>query len=298
VATPWQAVPIDPLSSGRPPPHLRQTPTVLVNSRGGGQWPNRPGRWISGSARAVALFAVPVGLHAAVLAAQSPTPGDTSTLGHAGERGPIFAPPVSVPTPAAATMPTAPTAPAGPAAVVAAPDSGSVPLATGPADTPPFIVLADTGTHVYALIPAESDDIHTAIERAIAHMNFIVRPIARRRLTRANRPSPMLTFAVRSDTLVVTFEGLNPVITPLNGDTVRWRRGATGETYTVHIAQAGDTLRQTIATDDGLRENAFLFLEGGTVVEMRVTLIAQRLPTPLHYTEVFREVRGPGVAPD
>jgi hypothetical protein len=152
-------------------------------------------------------------------------------------------------------------------------------------------ILADTGTRCYALSPAESDDVRAAIEHAIARMNFIARPIARRRLMRANHPSPTLTFSVRSDTLAVTFEGLNPIVTPLSGDAVPWVRGATGETYAVHIAFAGDTLRQTIADEDGERENDFIFLDSGATVEMHVTLVAARLPAPLHYVEVFREVR-------
>ena len=50
-------------------------------------------------------------------------------------------------------------------------------------------------------------------------------------------------------------------------------------------------MQQIIATDDGDRENDFVFLDGGATIEMHVILRAERLPTPLQYTEVFREVR-------
>jgi hypothetical protein len=152
-------------------------------------------------------------------------------------------------------------------------------------------ILGDTGTYVYALSPTESDDVRAAIERSIAHMGLIPRQIARHRLIRANRPPALITFAVGLDTLSVTFDGNNPMVTPLTGEAVPWLRRTTHETYEVHIAFAGDTLQQVIATDDGKRENDFLFLDGGATIEMLVTLRADRLPTPLRYQEVFREIR-------
>jgi len=152
-------------------------------------------------------------------------------------------------------------------------------------------ILGDTGTYMYVLSPLESDDVRAAIERTIAHMGLIPRQIARHRLVRANRPPPLITFAVGLDTLAVTFDGINPIITPLTGEAVPWMRGTTHEKYQVHVAFAGDTLQQIIATDDGNRENDFVFLDGGTTIEMLVTLRAERLPTPLRYMEVFREIR-------
>ncbi len=152
-------------------------------------------------------------------------------------------------------------------------------------------ILGDTGTYVYALSPTESDDVRAAIERTIAHMGLIPRQIARHRLIRANRPSALVIFAVGLDTLSVTFDDNNPIVTPLTGEAVPWLRRTPRETYEVHVAFAGDTLQQVIATDDGERENDFVFLDGGATIEMLVTLRAERLPTPLRYQEVFREIR-------
>jgi hypothetical protein len=168
---------------------------------------------------------------------------------------------------------------------------------TVPPSTSPFVtlerpsILADTGTYVYALSPQESDDVRAAIEHTIAKMGLIPKMIARHRLIRANHPSTSLTFAVGVDTLSVTFFGHNPIVTPLTGETVPWRWRTTHETYAVHVAVAGDTLRQVIAQDDGQRENDFVFLDGGATIAMYVTLRAQRLPMPLRYMELFREVR-------
>jgi hypothetical protein len=240
-------------------------------------------RWTLGISRALAGAAVALGVQTHVLRAQSTAVPDTLSA-------PRIVPSVPAGPPADAPPP------ADPESAVPNATAVSVPASTlGRGQPFPRLaypnILTDTGTHIYALSPDESDDVRAAIEHAIAHMNFIVRPIARRRLIRANRPAPMLTFEVRPDTLAVTFPGLNPIITPLTGDTVPWLRGSTGETYAVHVVLAGDTLRQTIASDDGERENDFIFLDAGATIEMHVTLKADRLPAPLQYVEVFREIR-------
>jgi hypothetical protein len=146
------------------------------------------------------------------------------------------------------------------------------------------------GNHLYELIPDESDDIRSAIDVSVAHMNFIIRPIARRRLAKANRLSDHLEFEVQSDTLAVTFGEMNPILTPLNGDSTPWMRGGTHEWYQVRTVLARDTVRQIIKTDDGQRENDFEFLDDGARVALHVILTADRLPIPLRYTLLYRRV--------
>jgi hypothetical protein len=144
------------------------------------------------------------------------------------------------------------------------------------------------GSHLYELIPDESEDIRSAIDVSVEHMNFIIRPIARRRLAKANRLAEHVEFEMRPDTLAVTFDAMNPIITPLNGDSAAWKRGGTHEWYQVRIETSGDTLRQVIKTDDGQRENDFVFLDDGARVALHVILTAERLPIPLRYTLLYR----------
>jgi hypothetical protein len=146
------------------------------------------------------------------------------------------------------------------------------------------------GSHLYELVADGSDDIRSAIDVSVAHMNFIIRPIARRRLAKANRPADHLEFEVQSDTLAVTFGEMNPILTPLNGDSTPWKRGGTHEWYQVRTVLAGDTVRQIIKTDDGQRENDFEFLDDGARVALHVILTADRLPIPLQYTLFYRRV--------
>ena len=144
------------------------------------------------------------------------------------------------------------------------------------------------GAAVYVLVPDSSDNIRAAIDRTVAHMNFIVRPIARSRLSKINPTPKQVRVDLEPDTASVAFDAGNPVVTPLDGDTVPWRNPLTGETNRTHAAVAGDTLRQTIVAPDGERENALIFSSDGARLRLRVTVTSHRLPRPLVYELMFR----------
>jgi len=144
----------------------------------------------------------------------------------------------------------------------------------------------------YALLPDSSDNIRQAIDRTVAPMNFIIRPIARSRLNKVNPLPHQVRVERGADTVSVAFDDGNPVITPLDGHTVTWSNSLTHETDQVRATVAGDTLRQTIAAPDGERENALVFSDGGTRLHLQVTVRSHRLPRPLVYMLVFRQQEG------
>ncbi len=144
------------------------------------------------------------------------------------------------------------------------------------------------GAEVYVLVPDSSDNIPKAIDHVVSHMNFIVRGIARGRLTKINPMPHQVRVDLETDTVSVAFDAGNPVVTPLNGDTVAWRNPLTGETNHAHVAVAGDTVRQTIVAPDGERENALIFSDDGSHVRLRVTVTSHKLPRPLTYELLFR----------
>jgi hypothetical protein len=166
---------------------------------------------------------------------------------------------------------------------------------------------------VFELDPERGDNVQAAIERTIRPMSWIIRPIARHRLLRTNRPPAHLTMRVRDDSLVVTFEGHPPVVTPRDGSPAPWKSGVSKETYYVKSTISGDTLHQTITASDGHRQDDFTFSdEAGdrlalgaaerglptdmlyprvAWVQLHVVLVAEHLPQPLDYTLEFRRVR-------
>src|SRR5690606_31714093 len=82
---------------------------------------------------------------------------------------------------------------------------------------------------LYVFVPEESERIEDAIDRAADHMNFLIRPIAKRRLRGANEPIERIEIAYPgSDVRVVLRQDEPPIVSPRSGAAVPYRR-ADGE---------------------------------------------------------------------
>jgi putative oxidoreductase len=171
----------------------------------------------------------------------------------------------------------------------------SQPATTQPADTTPApstTALPPEGVYTFTLAPDSSDDIKEAVNRTVHPMSFITRPIARGRLNATNPTPQQVHVNVGGDTLGVAFDDGNPVVTPLDGNTVPWQSSLTHETYQVHATMAADTVSQFIDAPDGTRENSYVFLDHGQRLKLRVTVRSHRLPGPLVYDLLFRRTPG------
>jgi hypothetical protein len=144
------------------------------------------------------------------------------------------------------------------------------------------------GSYSYTLVPDSSDDIKAAINTTVSPMNFIIRGIARGRLTKVNPLPHGVRLQLAADTVSVAFDNGDPVVTPSDGAVVPWYNALAKETDKAHVAIAGDTLRETISASDGDRENAISFSDGGARLHLRVTVTSHRLPKPLVYQLLFR----------
>lgn len=141
----------------------------------------------------------------------------------------------------------------------------------------------------YTYLPAASDDIHPAIERGIAGMSFVVRPVARSRLRKTNEPYGTITISRTPAEVAIATDGGAPVVTPADGSVVRWRR-EDGEIFRVSTELRGGVLRQTFVADDGQRENAYSLSAAGDTLTLRVTVTSPRLPRPMSYRLVYLRV--------
>jgi hypothetical protein len=148
--------------------------------------------------------------------------------------------------------------------------------------------LPAAGAYGYTLDPDSSADIKAAINETVSPMIFITRGIARSRLTKINPLPERMRVQLGADTVSVAFDDDPPVTAPLDGTVVSWLNPLSKETDHVHLAVAGDTLRQTFVADDGVRENALIFTSDGSRVVLRVTVTSHRLPKPLTYELLFR----------
>lgn len=139
---------------------------------------------------------------------------------------------------------------------------------------------------------AASDDVAAAIERAVAPMNFVTRPIGRSRLRATNQPPADVRFALPPDSIVVRYAGQPELRARRDGSPREWRNAA-GEPFEVRVTvtaapDGGVLVRQTFVAEDGRRENAWHLDAEGATLTLDVTVSSPRLPQPLRYRHVFR----------
>ena len=151
----------------------------------------------------------------------------------------------------------------------------------------PVSALEFSGT--YRFLPSQSDDIDSAIERAIQPMRFIVRPFARSRLRKINAPYARLM--IHTTTGDVTFVGdpRAPIDTPANGQAIDWKR-EDGEPFSVSTAWDGGVLEQTFVSGTGRRVNRYTLSPDGRLLTMRVTVTGGGLSGTLAYTLIYQRV--------
>lgn len=139
----------------------------------------------------------------------------------------------------------------------------------------------------YVYMPERSASVSDAVEKTVQEVNFVIRPIARSRLNKTNRPYQNITLATAPDTFSITTDKRAPIVMPADGKPVKWKR-EDGETMDVSMQWQGAALQETFAADDGKRVNLYELSPDGRELRMRVTVSSKRLPRPLVYTLVYQ----------
>ncbi|MFN3429974.1 MAG: hypothetical protein ACK46X_08475 [Candidatus Sericytochromatia bacterium] len=167
-------------------------------------------------------------------------------------------------------------------ALMLAPAAVSV-LAAAPAQAEAGATLAGA----YALNAAASDDVNKAIDKAVAQMNFVMRPIAHSRLRGTNEVYKQVKIDLSGQTVSTTFDKRAAIVTPASGAAIKWAR-EDGEKFDVSTAVAGGKkLTQTFKGTDGQRVNVFTLSPDGGKLTMNVTITSPKLSAPLTYKLVF-----------
>lgn len=141
------------------------------------------------------------------------------------------------------------------------------------------------GTYVGAA--EQSAMIATAIEAAVADMNFIKRPIARGRLTKTNPAYQRLRLERTPTAFEVQFDERKPVQMPLDGSAVQWER-EDGEKFAVSATLHDGYLVQTFKAEDGTRVNTFRWDAVSQRLYLDAVLTSSKLTKPLKYSLAYR----------
>lgn len=167
---------------------------------------------------------------------------------------------------------------------------------TAVADVPEAVVVADSaapavrisGNYRYAGGEKQRQALIDAIEDVIAEMNFIARPIARKRLLESNLPSAELQLVVTDDEIIVARPGRPTVSAPRDGSMIVWESPDGDEFEVRHRLISDDELVQEFVGDGNRSENVFKLDDGGTRVVVATTITADRLPKTLRFKMTYR----------
>jgi hypothetical protein len=147
----------------------------------------------------------------------------------------------------------------------------------------------------YTVQPGAQERLRESVERAVAPTNFVVRPVARRRLLAVNQPASRVDITLRGDSVIIRYANQPELRAQRRGATRPWKNTA-GEPLSVEVqapttaADAEPLLYERYTAEDGTRENRW-FLDAATgQARLEVTITSPRLPAPmrleLNYTRV------------
>ena len=102
------------------------------------------------------------------------------------------------------------------------------------------------------------------------------------RLKKTNLAYQLLKVEHTPTRVSITRDNLAPIVTPANGQTIRWKR-EDGELFDVNTVWEQGSLKQTFVAKDGSRENLLTLSPDGATLVMQVTIRSPRLPALIVY---------------
>lgn len=164
-------------------------------------------------------------------------------------------------------------------------DTTTAPAIAAELDAPTVKI---TGTYRYVGGEKQRQQLADAIEDVIAEMNFIARPIARKRLLESNQPSAELQLIVTADEIVVARPGRPRVSAPRDGSMIVWKSPDGDEFEVRHRLVSDVELVQEFVGDGNRSENVFKLGDDGSRVVVETTITADRLPKTLRFRMTYR----------
>ena len=125
-----------------------------------------------------------------------------------------------------------------------------------------------------------------AIENVVADMNFIKRPIARKKLIRLNPVYKKVIIAISDKETLVKFDDRDVIPMPPGGRSGPWTR-EDGDKFMVAAQLTKDQMIQTFKNDEGERTNVFKLSADGKTLTMSATIKSPQLSKPLTYAISF-----------
>jgi hypothetical protein len=140
--------------------------------------------------------------------------------------------------------------------------------------------------------PTQSEQpIKTAIDGAAKEFNFLLRPIARSRLTKTNPNITRVAIMRIDDDITIQVGTSKPATARPNGTAVKWSRN--NEQFDLALVWEGMILMQSFTAPDGKRCDRYALSRDGNSLALDVTITSDDLKQPMKYSLVFKREGSP-----
>lgn len=140
----------------------------------------------------------------------------------------------------------------------------------------------------YVGTSAEQAARKTAIDRGIDSLFFMIRGIARSRLSEGTKIEPWVNFSFEDEKVRVRAPS-SDIVSPANGAVVDYRSG--NDRTKLSQLFAGGKLTQTFVADGGQRMNEYTLAPDANTLLLKVTVSSPKLTRAVVYTLTYGRVR-------
>ena len=149
-----------------------------------------------------------------------------------------------------------------------------------------------TGRYLWSTNATELQALSQEVDATADGLFFLIRPIARRRLTQSTAPVPVIEIAITNRTIVFTRAGVAPFQGQLGGEKRKWECEE-GEFSDVSFLMTPDgALQQTLEQSSGARVNRFTLSPDGRFLTLDVSITSTRLHRAIRFTLTYRREEG------
>jgi hypothetical protein len=142
------------------------------------------------------------------------------------------------------------------------------------------------GSYKSAASAAQKEARQQSVDKTVSEFFFVTRGVARKRLEAKTKIAETVSIKRSKSEVSIHFEGRDVEVCPLSGHS----KGKDPEGKETELAARlqGDTLVQTVTTDEGQRTNTFKPQADGSL-QLTVELTSKKFETPIRYTVTYRK---------
>ncbi|MET0308385.1 MAG: hypothetical protein ABW023_06740 [Sphingomonas sp.] len=136
----------------------------------------------------------------------------------------------------------------------------------------------------YILDRGQSDDVHQAIESAVAGLSNLTRPSFARRLRKATAPAYAIRISIAAGRFSIKNDAKPLIVVWTSGEPIEWKL-EDGQVFNVSAKANGEAISLTFRAADS--ERTTVYRSDGQQLVAETTVVSPLLTTPIRYKVVY-----------